>query len=245
VSPTGFRLYAHRGACLRCPENSLEAFGLALEDGANALEMDVHQTSDGHWVVAHDPDGSRVAGDARPIHSLPLESIKRWRLKGHARMPTLDEVLTAFRKTPMSIDIKPRNPSLVGTFLDILQRFGAEDRVTVASFHHSVMKEVHRLGWTGRTALSRLEVAWLRLLPEELSRRMIRGQSAQIPRSAGPLRLDRNTFIERCRRLGLRVDYWVINDPVIAKKLLQQGATGLMSDDPKGIAPVVAAHSQS
>jgi glycerophosphoryl diester phosphodiesterase len=144
----------------------------------------------------------------------------------------------------MSIDIKPRDPSLVRHFLDTLQQSGVEEWVTVASFHHSVMKEVHRLGWTGRTALSRLEVAWLRLLPERLSRRMIRGQSAQIPLSAGPLRLDRVTFIERCRRLGLRVDYWVINDPATAKKLLQKGATGLMSDDPKGIAPIVAAHHQ-
>lgn len=236
------RLYAHRGACLSCPENSLEAFRLALEDGANALEMDVHATSDGHFVVAHDAHGARLADDARPIRSLSLEQVRTWRLEGHTQVPTLDEVLETFPGTPMSIDIKPRNTSLVPPFLDCLRRGGAEDSVTVASFHHAVMLEVHRSGWTGRTALSRLEVGWLRLLSEKLAGRLIRGQSAQIPTSAGPLRLDRPAFIDRCRRLGLRSDYWVVNDPEEADRLLDLGATGLMSDDPKRIAPVVARH---
>ncbi len=217
---------------------------MALAHGANALEMDVHATSDGHFVVAHDADGARLAGDARPIQSLTLEAVRQWRLDGHAQVPTLDEVLEAFPGTPMSIDLKPRNTSLVPRFLDRLRRWGAEEWVTVASFHHSVLLEVHRSGWTGRTALSRLEVAWLRLLPEKLSGRMIRGQSAQVPIAAGPLRLDHESFDDRCRRLGLRADYWVINDPVVAERLLQRGATGLMSDDPERIAPVVAAHQQ-
>ena len=238
------RLYAHRGACLRCPENSLEAFELALTHGANALEMDVHATSDGHFVVAHDADGARLAGDARPIQSLPLEAVREWRLDGHAQVPTLDEILEAFPGTPMSIDLKPRRPQLVQPFLDTLKQWDAEEWVTVASFHHDVMLEVHRSGWMGRTALSRLEVAWLRLLPEKISGRLIRGHSAQIPPSAGPLRLDRSTFIDRCHRLGLRSDYWVINDPSEADRLLELGATGVMSDDPERIASVVAAHQK-
>jgi len=244
VKAEEIRLYAHRGACLRCPENSLEAFELALTHGANALEMDVHATSDGHFVVAHDADGARLAGDARPIQSLNLETVRGWRLDGHALVPTLDEVLEAFPGTPMSIDLKPRRPQLVQPFLETLNQRGAEEWVTVASFHHSVMLEVHRSGWTGRTALSRMEVVWLRILPEKLSGRMIRGQSAQIPIAAGPLRLDRSAFIDRCHRLGLRSDYWVINDPEEADRLLKLGATGLMSDDPELIAPVVAAHQK-
>ncbi len=239
MKPGKILLYAHRGACLRCPENSLEAFHLALEDGANALEMDVHATADGHFVVAHDPDGGRLAGDPRPINSLPLETVRGWRLDHRAPIPTLTEILDAFPGTPMSIDLKPRDISLVRPFLDHLKQRGGEEWVTVASFHHSIMLEVHRSGWRGRTALSRLEVAWLRLLPERIGKRMIRGQSAQIPTSAGPVRLDRTAFIDRCRRLGLRSDFWVINDPAQAENLLKMGATGIMSDDPKRIAPVV------
>ncbi len=236
----GIRLYAHRGACLRCPENSLEAFAAALEAGADALEMDVHRTNDGRFVVAHDPDGARLYGDSRPIAALDLETVRRWRTEGGSAPPTLEEVLEAFPAVPMSIDFKPKDTGPVRTFLDVLEYYGARDRVTVASFHHTVMTEVHRAGWTGRTALSRREVARLRLLPEAVARRLIRGRSAQIPRSAGPLRLDRPSFIRRCRRLGLRVDYWVVNDPGEALDLLRRGATGIMTDDPERLAPVVA-----
>ena len=158
-------LYGHRGACLKCPENSLEAFRLALESGANALEMDIHATADGHFVVAHDAHGARLAGDARPIRSLTLEKVREWRLEGNAQVPTLPEVLEAFPDLPMSIDLKPRDVSLVAPFLACLRRWEAEKTVTIASFHHSIMLEVHRSGWAGRTALSRLEVGWLRLLP--------------------------------------------------------------------------------
>ncbi len=240
----GVRLYAHRGACLRCPENSLEAFRTALEAGADALEMDVHRTADGYFVVAHDPDGARLYDDPRTISTLNLEAVRRWRTAGGSAPPTLEETLEAFPDTPMSIDLKPKKTDPVRSFLGVLERYGARDRVTVASFHHTVMLEVHRLGWSGRTALSRREVARLRFLPEPLAHRMIRGRSAQIPRSAGPLKLDRPSFIRRCRRMGLRVDYWVVNDPEEALELLERGATGIMTDDPERLAPVVTRFRQ-
>lgn len=237
VGAHGFRLYAHRGASRHRPENSLEAFRLGLEHGANALELDVHRTADGHFVVTHDPDGARTAGDPRPVRTLTLDTVRTWCLGQDQRVPTLEEVLDAFPETTICVDFKPRNPGLVPELLSCLRRHDAADRVTVASFHHAVVREVHRLGWEGSTALSRLEVAWLRILPESWCRRLIRGASAQIPTAAGPLRLDGGPFIDRCHRLGLRIDYWVINDPLEAARLVERGATGLMTDDPQEIAP--------
>jgi glycerophosphoryl diester phosphodiesterase len=60
-----------------------------------------------------------------------------------------------------------------------------------------------------------------------------------IPTSHGPLQLDRRRFIRRCRSLGLRVDYWVVNDPGVARDLLARGATGIITDDPRTIVPVM------
>ena len=234
------RLYAHRGACLLWPENTIEAFRTALEDGANALELDVHATSDDHFVVSHDADGGRLAGDPRSIKTLTLAEVRRWRLAPEAcSVPTLLEVLETFPDVPMSIDLKPNQPDLVRPFVDTLIRFGAESRVTIASFHHRVMRAVHSSAWPGATALSRFEVALLRYAPEVAARMLVRGGSVQIPRTAGPLRFDGRRFLDRCRRLGLRTDFWVVNDPEEARELLSLGATGLMTDDPLTIAPVV------
>ena len=234
------RLYAHRGASLQQAENSIDAFDQALHDGANALEMDVHRTADGRFVVAHDPDGGRLMGDPRQIRDLSLAEVDRWRHRETgARVPTLDEVLDRYAGVPMSIDLKPDAPEIVPAFVDTVLACGGEASVTIASFHHRVLQRARAVGWKGRTALSRLEVAALRLAPLTVARRLVRGHSAQIPTSAGPLRLDRKAFLQRCRRLGLRIDFWVVNEPSEALELLRQGATGLMTDDPAGIAPVV------
>jgi glycerophosphoryl diester phosphodiesterase len=231
------RLYAHRGASERAPENTMPAFEVALADGANALELDIHRTADGHFVVAHDPDGARLAGTGARISELDLAEVRRWRI-GTEPVPTLGDVLQAFPTIPLSIDLKPDDPRAVAPLLELLSAHGGEDRVTLASFHDRLVWRARRLGWRGRTALTRTEVAALRLAPFALARRLIRGQAAQIPLRSGPLRLDRGGLISRCRKLGIRADYWVVNDPDRARALLAAGATGLMTDDPAGLAPV-------
>ena len=231
------RLYAHRGASARAPENSLAAFEIALADGANALELDVHRTADGHFVVAHDPDGARTAGCDERIAEVVLDEIRRW-VTGGESVPTLTEFLLAFPDTPISVDLKPNDPAAVEPLLDVLSAHNGEDRVTIASFHDRLVWRARRLGWKGRTALTRGEVAALRFAPLPLARSLIRGHAAQIPMRSGPIRLDRRAFLDRCRVLGIRADYWVGNDPEEARALLAAGATGLMSDDPALLAPV-------
>lgn len=246
------RLYAHRGSSARLPENTLEAFAQALADGANALETDVHRTRDGHWVVIHDAHGRRTAGRPERIAHSTLAEVKTWDAgngklaaggaRPHAgrgyRIPTLAELLEAFPGVPVSVDLKPNAPGTVPSLLEILLAGGHHGRVVLGSFHHRVLAEIRRRGWPGATSLGHLEVAALRLLPGRLARLFVRGDAAQIPRSGWGMRLDGPRFVDRCRRAGLRVDYWTVNDPAAARALLERGATGIMTDDPAEIAPV-------
>lgn len=239
------RLYAHRGASAHLPENSLEAFEKALTDGANALELDIQRTADGHFVVAHDPHGRRLAGVDDHIGALRLDDVRKWDVSAtdsreprHHSMPTLAEVLEAFPEVPMSVDHKPVDTGGVPELLELLARHGAEERITLASFSGRVVGRIRRLGYRGCTALTRQEVALLRFLPAALARRYVAGDAAQIPTQSGPIRLDGRRFLEKCRALGIRTDYWVVNDPAEARRLLDLGATGVMSDDPALIAPV-------
>lgn len=242
------RLYGHRGAPAHLPENTLPAFARALADGANALEIDIHPTADGHFAVAHDPDGQRMAGVAEHIKTSTLDQVKRWNVAagigrgdlGHHSIPSLEETLDAFPDVPMSIDLKPDDPDAVAPLLEVVARHGAEDRVTLASFSARVVHRIRRLGYPGRTTLSKAEVALLRFLPGALAKRYIAGNAAHIPVVHRGIRLDGRKFIARCRALGLRVEYWVVDDPAEARRLLDLGATGIMSDDPALIAPVFA-----
>ena len=240
------RLYGHRGAPAHFPENTLPAFERALTDGANSLEIDVHPTVDGHFVVAHDPDGQRMAGVSEQIRTSTLDQVKKWNVAtgmgrgdlGHHSIPSLAETLDAFPNVPMSIDLKPDEPEAVAPLLEVVARHGAEDRVTLASFSNRVVHRIRRLGYPGRTTLSKTEVALLRFLPATIARRYVSGDAAHIPVVHTGIRLDGRQFIARCRALGLRVDYWVVDDPKEARRLLDLGATGIMSDDPALIAPV-------
>jgi glycerophosphoryl diester phosphodiesterase len=219
----------------------MASFERALADGANALELDVHPTADGHFVVAHDADGLRTAGVSEAINEVLLERVKRWNLGGaddRHEVPTLSEVLEAFPGVPMSIDHKPDVPRVVPSLLEVIARHGAEEQVTLASFSNRVVREIRRLGYPGRTTLSRPEVAFVKFLPAALARRLVGGDAAHIPVRRGPFRLDHPRFIARCLKLGLRVEYWTIEDPAEAQRLLAAGATGIMTDDPARIAPV-------
>src|SRR5918911_658199 len=101
---------AHRGASALAPENTLEAFRLAVESGAGGLELDVHLTRDGHVVVIHDPTLDRTTNRTGAVSEMTLDELREPDA-GHnfspdgstlpyrglnLRIPTLVEVLREF-----------------------------------------------------------------------------------------------------------------------------------------------------
>jgi glycerophosphoryl diester phosphodiesterase len=245
------RLYGHRGAPGRFPENTLESFRQALSDGATALEMDVHLTRDGQVVVAHDPDGRRMAGIPRAIADCPLDEVRTWSLgvlpdASLARVPTFDDVLKAFPGVRLNVDIKPRNKSVVGPILDVIRRNDAELRVTLASFHDDVLARVRTEGYRGELSLSPWQIFRLQAAPSLwLHEWPPLGDAVQVPVSWRGLRMDTPGFIDRCHSFGLRLDYWVVNDPAEAARLMRAGADGIMSDRPDLLVEAVLGRPRS
>lgn len=248
------RLYAHRGAAAERPENTLPAFERAIEIGVDALEMDVHVTRDGHVIVHHDDTASRMAAVPTAWAELDLADAQRldvgWGFvardgsrpfAGHRiSVPLFDDVLAAWPKIAINVDIKtdPRAAQLV---VDLIKARGAEARVTIASFELKQIVAVRKLGYAGETALAQSEVASLFALPAVLWKQLPRtGTAAQIPTHAGPLRFDRAPFIAKCHLLGLRVDFWTIDDREEATRLLALGADGIMTNDPAALRPIFA-----
>jgi glycerophosphoryl diester phosphodiesterase len=248
------RLYAHRGAAAERPENTMPAFERAIEIGVDALEMDVHVTRDGHLIVSHDDNAARMAAAPLPWAQLDLADARRldvgWGFvavdgtrpfagQGIA-VPLFDDVLAAFPKIALNVDIKS-DPRAAKIIVELVKARGAEARVTIASFHLSQITAVRKLSYGGETALAQSEVASLFALPAVLWKQLpFTGTAAQIPTHAGPLRFDREPFIAKCHLLGLRVDFWTIDDVEEAKRLLALGADGIMTNDPAAIRPAFA-----
>ena len=92
------------------------------------------------------------------------------------------------------------------------------------------------MGYGGETALSQYEVATMFAMPAVLWRQLpFTGNAAQIPTHQGPLRFDRAPFIAKCHSVGLRVDFWTIDDVTEAQRLLELGADGIMTNDPAAL----------
>jgi glycerophosphoryl diester phosphodiesterase len=246
-------LYAHRGANFRLPENTIEAFRQGLQDGANALEMDVHATLDDVVIVFHDEDGQRLAGRGDLVRKTRWSTIKTWDLGANLRadpvarhfmdktfrVPTFEEVLNAFPSVPLNVDIKPDSLRLTSLIIELIRKAKAVERVRLTSSHLSVHNMLHALRYEGPVGMSSLEVYALYFAPEAWLQNMrLQNRAVQMPLRHGPFRLDGKNFIDKCHRLGMRVDYWVINNRDMAKELLAKGADGIMSDDPATILSV-------
>lgn len=231
----------------------MPAFERAIEVGVDAIETDVHLTRDGVLIVSHDEHGQRMTGARLAWADLTLEDVRRldagWGFvaadgvrpfagKGIG-IPTFEEVLLAFPEMHINVDLK--EPRAIGPMLELVRTHRAEARVTIASFRTSTAVAVRRRGYTGETGLSQGEVATLVTLPALLWRQLpFTGTAAQVPTKQGPLHFDRAAFIAKCHAIGLRVDFWVIDDPGQARRLLDLGADGIMTNDPAAVRPAFA-----
>lgn len=230
-------------------------FARALELGADALETDVHLTRDGHVVVSHDPTGRRCCGVSRELAAARLDEVREWDAgwgfrdpdgrrpyaRQGVRIPTLEELLVEFRGVRINIDIKQADPPMIEPLLALLRSHKAEQQVTLASFQLRTLLRVRMAGFSGETALPEAEVATMLFAPALLfSVLPWRGQAAQLPLAAGKRRFDTADLVARCHGLGVRLDYWVVNEARTAERLIDLGADGIMTDDPRALAPVFA-----
>jgi glycerophosphoryl diester phosphodiesterase len=147
---------AHRGSSGSAPENTVAAFEMALESGADIIECDVRLTRDEQVVVFHDRNLDRTTNGDGPVEGKMLEELRRldagsWfgaGFKGE-QIPTLDEVLRllagrAFLNIELKADFREhgRNMLLQKRVLETIKGSHAEHRVFLASFNHRLMREI-------------------------------------------------------------------------------------------------------
>jgi glycerophosphoryl diester phosphodiesterase len=149
------RVFGHRGSAGTHPENTLESFRAAAL-GVQYLEFDIHMTRDGEVVVGHDDHLERICGRAGVIRDMTYAELAAadagrmftldgatfpFRDKG-VRVPRLAEVLAAFPKLRMIVEVKQIAPSVVAPMLDVIDRAGMRRNVLIASEHQEPLDEV-------------------------------------------------------------------------------------------------------
>ncbi len=139
-------IIAHRGASAFAPENTLAAFRLAVELGADGIELDAKLSADGEVMVIHDQTVDRTTGGHGAVRELSLAQLKQLD-GGHFKdvqytgepIPTLDEVFTEVGpRTLINVEltnyVSPLDalPDLVA---DLVIHHGLQDHVFFSSFH--------------------------------------------------------------------------------------------------------------
>jgi glycerophosphoryl diester phosphodiesterase len=237
-------IIAHRGASGEAPENTLEAFRLALAQGADALEFDVHLSGDGIPMVIHDPTLDRTTDRTGRIETLTAQQIQQadagarfttdgrqsypYRGRG-IRVPRLAEVLAEFRKTPLLIEIK--TPAVQDEVARLIMETGMEERCVLASDRAAALiafKEPLQVGASvGSTA--RLYFGSL----VGLAPRKVHYKLFAIPDRYYGLPLPTRRFVRAARRLGCPVHVWTLDDGAFARRLWARGVSGIVSNFPE------------
>jgi glycerophosphoryl diester phosphodiesterase len=246
--PTNF---AHRGASLIAPENTLEAFRLAARSGAGGLELDVHMTSDGGIVVIHDDSVDRTTEGTGLVRRMTLHELQSldagyrfipdggttypYRDRG-VRVPELGEVLRAFPGHKVNIDIKEEQPGVEAALLKTVKDADARDRVLVVSEIPAVVKRVRELsGNSISTGASRQEIRDFYRLSRLRLEFLVRPpyDALQVPVEYGGREVVTPRFLKAAHDRGVRVDVWTIDEPDEMCRLRDLGADVIMTNRPE------------
>lgn len=211
-------MIAHRGASRERLENTLPAFALALERGADAVELDVHCTSDGEVVVHHDP---RVGG--RAIAETTWSDLSGMRITGDNRVPRLADVLgTIGDRATVYVELK--GAGIEDQVLALLKQRGR--RYAVHSFDHDAIARVA----SKAPAVSRGVL--LDRGTKNASARLREAASRTKARDAWPhYSLVDRAFITAANELGVRVIAWTVNTMKDAERVVALGVAGICTDD--------------
>jgi glycerophosphoryl diester phosphodiesterase len=156
------------------------------------------------------------------------------------RVPRLAEVLAAFPKLRMIVEVKQIAPSVVEPMLDALDRAGMRRSVLVASEHQEPLDEVRKLAPEIPTNFSYLESGlFIQAMGTQDANYRPPGDAVQIPRSYESWQLVTPESVAFAHRLGLEVHVWTVNDEAEMSELLDMGVDGLISDYPDRALDVV------
>ena len=231
-------LFAHRGDLVHAPENTLPAFQLALQKGADGVELDVKLTADGHVIVIHDSTVDRTTDGKGRVASLPLEAIRKldagkWFNEKFAgtKVPLLEEVFEVVGKDKM-INIELKNYATSGGGLvikvcELIKRRNNHSQILFSSFFTSTLRiaaqtlpEIPR----GLLAMPGLLGLWARSFGF-----MFGDYQALHPHISSISQQQ----VQRVHRIKRRVHVWTANTPAEITQLKEWGVDGIITDDPQ------------
>lgn len=229
------KIQAHRGASGYAPENTLPAFQMAVDMGADGIECDIHFSKDGHFIVCHDETIDRTSDGTGMISDLTLAEIKAHdfgakfdeKYKG-VTAPTLEEMLDVVKDmNPINIEIKEfgkdrDQAEILHKFYDILNAYGVLERVIVSSFDVKLIKLLKQLHPDVYTCFLYSRMKLSAAYSEGL------GCSAIHPHFGKLMPVT----VKSAHKRGMQVNCWTVNTEDDMRRMIKIGCDGLITNYP-------------
>jgi glycerophosphoryl diester phosphodiesterase len=238
-------ILGHRGACAYAPENTLEAFQLAFEQGADGIELDAKLSADGEVVVIHDATLDRTTNGHGRVASHSLADLRALEAGSFfsdkfrdARIPTLNEVFESFGKKGL-INVELTNyyagrDDLAEKVCELIKKHALQNHIILSSFFGYNLKKAAKIlpdVPRGLLALDGWKGIWARSFGF-----MFGDYQALHPN----IRDVNRQQIQRVHRLERRVHVWTVNSPEEILRLKELEADGIITDDPQAAVSALA-----
>ncbi len=235
------QIIAHRGYSAVAPENTLSAVEKAWMANADAVEIDIHLTSDKSIVVIHDYDTKRTAGESFVVKNTNSEQLRKLdvgsfmsdEFKGE-KIPYLNEVLkTIPENKQLFIEIKC-DATVIPVLKDVIEKSGYISKVCFIAFNADVLA-------AAKKEMPQVPVYWL------LGSRKSEQTGELLPYDDGLIVLAKSKgfdglnvnfhsltkqFVNNVHKEDIRLFVWTVNDMEVVKIMVEMGVDGITTDYP-------------
>jgi glycerophosphoryl diester phosphodiesterase len=252
---------AHRGGAEIAPEHTMVAFEKSYELGVDAFEIDIRLTKDEEIVVFHDETIDRTSDGYGAVKDYTLDELKQFNFGYHFKdsegnypyrdekveIVTLKELFNQYPNMYINIDIKEHPDTYEGSLMPsklwrLIEENGAQNRVVVTSFYSEQVDRFNlyaqnqvALG-AGESDVKKAFAAYTSQFGHLYHPKV---DVFQIPVKSGRVSLDSPKFINYLKKYNIPVHYWVIDDVDTIRRLLDNGAQGIVTGRPDIALPVV------
>lgn len=239
-------VWAHRGASAYAPQNTLAAFALARDMGADGIELDVHLTKDGEVLVCHDDTVETTSDGHGLIKELTLAEIKKFNFAyradstdfadkyGFVEAPTLAEVYELLRPTGMTVNVelKTQDEELLEKCAALAREYGMVEKVWYSSFFHDTLTRIRKYEPNAMTA-----PLCGPIVGEPWD--YVPSLEAQAMHPHHGIITGSPEIVGEFHRRGLRLHPWTVDDEALMKTLVSLGVDALITDVPDKALKVV------
>lgn len=229
------KIFAHRGASGYAPENTLEAFALAMKQGADGIELDVQLTRDGEVVVIHDETIDRVSTGKGAVRDFTLAELRKFSFHNHmeeykgVKIPTLKEVLELVKPGNMEVNIELKTgiywyPGLEEKTAEIVRETGMEKRVIYSSFNHYSIQKILECQGDAQTAYLYSDVI---INVDKYAK-----ETGVCGLHPAVYHLKMADFLKEYQESGLKVRVWTVNQEADMKRFIETGLEAVITNYP-------------